>query len=1077
GCSSLTSINIPNSVTSIGAYAFDGCTSLTSITIPESVTSMGENAFNGCTGIISLTLKTDIDFYPAFNPIINNITNWTIDYIGTIPSYGFNSVIGMTHITLGNQITSIGMGSFWYCTGLISVTLGNQVTSIGMSAFQGCTSLISINIPNSVISISMNTFNGCTSLTSVTLGNQVTSIGVGSFQGCTSLTSIILPSSLQTIDQYAFNGCSSLTSIIIPQGVTSIGLFAFQDCNGLTSVTIKSDVNLGDGFRFTDGARATFIFDYIGVIQYFTCGQVKCIASVIINEGITSIENNAFDQCSNITSVIIPDSVTSIGNFTFAECSSLISINIPNTVTSIGGDEDGGGGSTFQGCSSLTSVNLPSSLTAIRRNLFYFCSSLSSITIPEGVTRIDYSAFQFCRNLTSISIPDSVTFIGNNAIPFNLTFIIPNQIFSEGSYTIIDPEKPPKNTSNWYYISSDTNIATIQGNVITFIEKGTVIITAWLSPNNLYQGEGYRLKYPLVISDTLETFTYADAGFVENIISSGNYISSTTEITISSESITPEILDIMNPSDGTNEEKILNRSIFINNMTEIITSQGSAPPVIVPVDTIYLSPQIDTANSENIKLLSSLNSTENNPLVSNITSTADVVFSLLDNPENSIQFNGTGENINYSIIITKNQDNTFTVIKKYQGQIIETIESAVAGDTYIYAGLNIVIGSVTAQLYVPPHFNYSFSGIDATVIGYSSPPSGDLVIPSTVSDSGNTYNVTSIGDNAFQGYNSLISITIPDSVISIGAYAFQNCSSLTSIIIPSSITSIYEGVFAGCLSLTSITIPDSVTSIGAYAFADCSSLITITIPDSVITLSVNSFNGLQSLQNINVDLNNLNYSSIDGVLFNKDKTTLIKYPQGKSNSSYSIPSLVTTIGEASFANNDYLTNIIIPNSVTTISNSCFQYCNFTSIIIPDSVILIESRAFNLVTLINVTFEGIIPVIGSINFPSVSDKVKYDELINVGNPNLANMLAMFTTSEIVALTICFPAGTPVKTDQGIIAIEKINPAKNTIRGNKIVAITKTVTIEDKIVCIEKDALGSNIPSQKTFISRNHKILYN
>ena len=165
GCKILTSVTIPNSVTSIGNKAFYGCTSLTSVTIPNSVTSIGVWAFDGCTSL--------------------------------------------TSVTIPNSVTSIESGAFRNCTSLTSVTIPNSVTSIESGAFQNCTSLSSVTIPNSVTSIGNYAFSGCTSLTSVTIPNSVTSIGQDAFYVCTSLTSVTFQGTI-TSDNFAiiraFNG-------------------------------------------------------------------------------------------------------------------------------------------------------------------------------------------------------------------------------------------------------------------------------------------------------------------------------------------------------------------------------------------------------------------------------------------------------------------------------------------------------------------------------------------------------------------------------------------------------------------------------------------------------------------------------------------------------------------------------------------------------------------------------------------------------------------------------------------------------------------------------------------------------
>ena len=197
-----------------------------------------------------------------------------------------------------------------------------------------------------------------------------------------------------------------------------------------------------------------------------------------------------------------------------------------------------------------------------------------------------------------------------------------------------------------------------------------------------------------------------------------------------------------------------------------------------------------------------------------------------------------------------------------------------------------------------------------------------VVIPDTIDGK----SVTSIGAWVFSGFTSLTSITIPDSVTSIGEYAFGGCTSLTSITIPDSVTSIGDSAFGGCTSLTSITIPDSVTSIGDSAFWNCTSLKSIKIPDGVTSISYSAFNGCTSLTTIDVEIGNNNYTSVNGVLFNKNKTELICYPSEKVDKSYTIPNSVTEISWSAFHDCTSLTNITIPNSVTYIDNFAFSGC-------------------------------------------------------------------------------------------------------------------------------------------------------
>ena len=223
-CAGLTSITIPNGVTSIGGWAFYVCTGLTSITIPNSVTSIGVGAFS-CTGLTSITIPNSVTsigrnaFFgcPKLEKIIVSNENTYFDSrdnCNAIILTATNTLLfGCKNSIIPNSVTNIGGGAFDCCTGLTSITIPNSVTSIGDNAFFGCSGLTSITIPNSVTSIGDYAFSGCTGLTSITIPNSVTSIGYGAFGSCTGLTSITIPNSVTSIGYSTFSGCSGLTAI------------------------------------------------------------------------------------------------------------------------------------------------------------------------------------------------------------------------------------------------------------------------------------------------------------------------------------------------------------------------------------------------------------------------------------------------------------------------------------------------------------------------------------------------------------------------------------------------------------------------------------------------------------------------------------------------------------------------------------------------------------------------------------------------------------------------------------------------------------------------------------------------
>ena len=353
-------------VTSIGYSAFSGCKSLTSITIPDSVTCIG--SFYSCENLIEIIVNLDNKNYTSVNGILFNKDK--------------------------TELICYPSGKFG-----MRYTIPNGVTSIGDSAFSSCSNLTSITIPNSVTSIGDSAFGGCSSLTSVTIPNSVTSIG-----------------------DEAFWSCSSLTSITIPDRVTSIGWYAFKYCSSLIAIDVAVD---NENYTAVDGVL--FSNDTKNIICY---PEGKTDKSYTIPNGVTSIGNWAFQNCTSLTSITIPDSVTSIGDSAFEYCTSLTSITIPNSVTNIDWY-------AFRFCTSLTNIEIPRNVTSIGQQVFDNCISLKNIAIPNSVTSIGEYAFRDCSSLTSVTIPDGVMSIGDSAFSScsSLTSImIPDGVTSIGKY-------------------------------------------------------------------------------------------------------------------------------------------------------------------------------------------------------------------------------------------------------------------------------------------------------------------------------------------------------------------------------------------------------------------------------------------------------------------------------------------------------------------------------------------------------------------------------------------------------------------------------------------------------------------
>ncbi len=205
--------------------------------------------------------------------------------------------------------------------------------------------------------------------------------------------------------------------------------------------------------------------------------------------------------------------------------------------------------------------------------------------------------------------------------------------------------------------------------------------------------------------------------------------------------------------------------------------------------------------------------------------------------------------------------------------------------------------------------------------------------------------VTSIGNGAFTGCERLISINLPNGLTEIDAYAFSYCSALESINIPDGVTVIKMYTFYNCHNLKTISLPGNLTEIETMAFVNCN-IENLIIPASLKKID-DSVLHIFSLTDITVDKNNEDYSSVDGVLFNKDKTEILIYPAGKTDTSYAIPETVKIIGKNAFEYCENLESIDIPDSVTKISKFAFSGCTgLAEIIVPESVIVIENEAFS-----------------------------------------------------------------------------------------------------------------------------------
>lgn len=838
GCKGLTSITIPSSITSIGNSAFQECKGLTSITIPNSVTSLGEQAFQNCTALTSVTLGNGITsigrsaFYGCYKftsiKIPGNVTS-----IGDMAFYNCEK---LAEVTISDGVTTIGNSAFYGCH-LLTVTLPKSITTLGNSVF----------IMNSVLkSIDVDSENPNFSSENGVLYNKDKTVLVMCPNG--KKGEFIIPDHVTTIGDYAFHYCASVTSMTIPSSVTNIGKYAFYYCNFLTSLTCRSKTPpTADATCFTQMPSFTLYVPESALetykntspwskAQYFsglpefpisgTCGDnltweldengvltisgtgamtdwakasevawyayLKNIETIVLEDGVTSIGKQAFENCDKVTTITIPDHIESIGASAFYSCDALESVTIGNGVKTIGSD-------AFYNCKSMKSITMGNSITSIGSGAFEGCSALNAVyisdltawcaikfdTYPANPLHLAHNLYLNGELITDLVIPNDVYSVKNSAFFGGTCFT--SLTFHENFYNI-----------GWYSFEGCSNLQ--------------AILFYRATPPEF----GFR-SFDEV--DRATTILYVQEGSVEKFKNAEGW----------NEFENIEVLPAFSGTCGDNLTWDLTDNVLtisgegkMNNYSYL-----SAAPWNLYRGSVY---SIDIAEG--------------------VTSIGKYAFNGCSNVKSIVSHAAVPPTCGNNCFDKINKETVVVYVPK--GKVAQYKDASGWKDFKNIEvnplGASGICGADGDNLKWTLNLEglLSISGTGAMADNVASWVPYRAEILSVVIAEG----ATSIGKEAFAECVNLGSVSIPNSVKSIGEGAFRDCGILPAIVLPNDLSVISNYTFLNCEQLNDFKLPVAVTEIGKSAFAGCSALTELTIPSMVTKIGEEAFSYCEGLTSI-----------------------------------------------------------------------------------------------------------------------------------------------------------------------------------------------------------------------------------
>lgn len=958
-------------------YTFSNCSNLTKVTIPGSLNNIGR-IFGGCTGIRELVIEdsdTSINLHNTFNDSpIERL------YLGRSASDIFGDANPhLTHMVIGNKVTTLGDRLFKGCTALSSIDLPPSVTSIGQGAFGGCTGLSTIDFPSSMTSIGYGAFSGCTGLTEIHIPSSITRIDSEAFKDCTGIKEMTISGKDITLGQAVLKGCSSLESftyhinkdrrfyelcggtynsynngllvnlksltllsgeiaenefsycrslrsVTLPPDLTSIPREAFYSCSNLQSITIPASVtNIG-----------SYAFVYCDNLQKSTFASIEALCSINFNgSGANPLDcaHHLFIDDEEVTELIVPEGVETL-RYTFTGCSNLKSVTLPESLHTIGPR-------TFWGCTGLTTIVIPKNVTSIEGEAFYGCTGLSTFVVPKNVTKIEDYAFRGCKiekvcNFSALSLSKGSSAMGEIARYADVVYNCERLTETDGYQFVTTSEGQ---NILWNYVGQDTTLTLPPCHAVTATGPiGIYTIGDWA-----FYGAGKitSITIPEGIT-TIGQYAFAECPQLDNvnisegIVTIGQYAFKNCPL-LANVNIPTSVTTIDNDAFGGCTH--LQRATFasIASLCTINFISSNSNPLNY-AHHLYLADPSHPTGSEPTEEVTE----EVTELIipDEVTTIGNFAFIGCSSIHTAI-LPTTLESIGNCSFL--NCSNLKTVMSP--SKLSLTKGSSSNGYAAYYASILINIDE-NAEFEDLDGFYFVKDDKETWHLWKYAGSQPNVTLP--VRDEGYL-----IEEYCFRGNSEIASITIPESITTIPPRAFSGCSHIESIVMPapSGIFGIifgstsYDGsfpvtvngytyyiptslsevtitkgeiassAFKGITSLEKVTLCEGVTRIGYEAFEGCKNLAEITIPSSVSKIDNDSFNDCPQLTKVS-------YPSIEA-LCNIDFTSIKASPSYYAHHLY--------IGDTE------PTEIVIPDGIVELKYHLVGCTSLRSLIIPASV--------------------------------------------------------------------------------------------------------------------------------------------